>query len=328
MLNTGELCPPLPRHQSPTLMSGVTLSGLDCTVPLFHRLPVSRRIGSPRHLAATALATATLRARLVTAASRSLPDFLVVGAQKAGTTSFYTYLTQHPAVAAPYRKEVHYFDLNYDRQERWYRAFFPYRAELRRKQAITGEASPYYLFHPAAARRIHGLVPEAKIIILLRDPAKRALSHYAHESRLGNEPLALPEALAAERHRVTEDAETNLQAPNARSWAHQHYSYCTRGLYLSQIRRYFALFGRERCRVIVSEELFHDPVVTIRETAEFLAIDPNVPPVDLAPKGVNKTRASSAQAHKKALAELRAFFAPANRELAEYLGRELPWPPS
>jgi hypothetical protein len=289
---------------------------------------VARRFGRVRRRAANTATEIILGARRLTASARGLPDFIVVGAQKAGTTSFYWYLSQLPAVEPSFRKEVHYFDLNYGHGEAWYRAFFPTRAKLHRNAAITGEATPYYLFHPAVPQRIHDLVPSAKIIILLRDPAQRALSHFEHEHRLGNETFTLSEALAAEQHRLG-DIEARLEETAAVSWAHQHSSYRARGLYLPQVRRYFERFGRERCHVILSEELFDDPVATVRQAAEFLDIDSaTVSGLDLAPRGVNKARAPRDHAHREALAELRMFFAPANQVLAEYLGRELPWPRS
>src|ERR1044071_7027899 len=122
-----------------------------------------------------------------TAAARPLPDFLVIGAQKAGTTALYSYLRDHPAIAGPPWKEVSFFDRHFWRGDAGYRGNFPNRLSLRRMRArpgaepIGGEASPSYMFHPLAPQRVAELVPDARLIALVRNPVDRALSHYHHE---------------------------------------------------------------------------------------------------------------------------------------------------
>jgi hypothetical protein len=109
----------------------------------------------------------------------SLPDYLVIGGDKCGSTSFYNTLIQHPAVLRAHRKEPVYFSLRYRHSPRWYRAHFP--SGLRRSfspGALTGEASPSYLFHPLAPERAFRTVPRARLIALLRDPVARAYSHF------------------------------------------------------------------------------------------------------------------------------------------------------
>lgn len=281
---------------------------------------------SPRRVASRLVGTANravLGLRRLSAPWRSLPHFIVVGAQKAGTTSFFHYLSQHPAVAPAYRKEVHYFDLNYARGDAWYRSFFPRTAKL--KGRVTGEASPYYLFHPVVARRMHRTIPGARVFILLRDPAVRALSHYEHSRRLGNERLSLAAALAAEEGRLRGEA-AKLEAADGLSLAHQQFSYRSRGDYLPQVKRFHELFGREATQIIVSEEMFADPQGVVRSAFAHLEIDPSFEPPDLGAKAVSPTRAAASQEHDEALARLRADLAPANAALAAYLGRPLPWP--
>src|SRR5215216_7751234 len=136
-----------------------------------------------------------------TAKLRPLPDFLVLGAQKAGTTALYAYLRRHPQIAGPSWKEVSFFDRHYARGESWYRGNFPSRPAtwLARRRAgaepIVGEASPGYLFHPHAPQRVATLLPNVRLIALLRDPVDRALSHYHHELALGRESLSFEEAI-------------------------------------------------------------------------------------------------------------------------------------
>src|SRR5215208_8528317 len=124
-----------------------------------------------------------------TAKLRPLPDFLILGAQKAGTTALYAYLRWHPQITGPSFKEVSFFDRHYARGERWYRAHLPMR-----RSSIVGEASPSYLFHPLAPERVAQMLPNARLVALLRNPVDRAFSHYQHEVALGREPLSFEAA--------------------------------------------------------------------------------------------------------------------------------------
>jgi hypothetical protein len=129
----------------------------------------------------------SLSAGRLTSRSRMLPTFLIVGAQRCGTTSMYRTLCQHPAVVkAVLHKGVHYFDMAYDRGPGWYQAHFPLRAVARRATRAAGaapvtfESSPYYMFHPLAAERIAADLPGVRLLVLTRDPAERAHSAYTH----------------------------------------------------------------------------------------------------------------------------------------------------
>src|SRR5262249_13344047 len=120
---------------------------------------------------------------------RMLPGLVILGAQKAGTTSLFNYLSAHPQVRSPTNKEVHYFDLNFARGPTWYRAHFPKRSDTSleqddiRDEQITLDASPYYLFHPAVPERLKTTLPQAKFIVMMRNPVDRAYSHYWHSVR-------------------------------------------------------------------------------------------------------------------------------------------------
>src|SRR5690349_6371993 len=119
----------------------------------------------------------------------ALPDFLIIGAQKAGSTSLASYLAAHPCVVPPRWNEAHFFDLNYERGVDWYRSLFPVgvrarlNSRLRGRRHLTGDSTPHYIVHPRMPARARDLLPAARIIILLRDPVDRAHSHYHHEVR-------------------------------------------------------------------------------------------------------------------------------------------------
>jgi len=274
-------------------------------------------------------------ARRATAPARALPDFLLIGAQKAGTTSLYAYLVAHPDVRPAGRKEVHYFDLGFrpgaERGERWYRSMFPLRARLafertaRGRPVVTGEASPYYLFHPLAPRRAAALVPRARLLVLVRDPVERAWSHYRHEVAAGREPLYFAAALDAEPQRLAgaeADLRNGVDSSAARS--HRTHSYVARGRYAEQLRSWLAHYPREQLLVLTAEELFGTPEPVWREAVEFLGLRPAAPPTF----EVHNPGAADASADVMEPAvrrRLQAAFAGPNADLAELLGRALPW---
>lgn len=172
-----------------------------------------------------------------------LPDFLCIGTQKGGTTSLQKLLEQHPDAFLPPDKELHFFSLHYDLGSDWYSRQFEGAAPEQR----CGEITPYYLFHTEAPNRIHGLVPNARLIALLRDPAERALSHYFHARRHGFEPLGLEAALQSEVERLA----------SGDPFSHQKHSYVSRSRYDQQLKRFEALFPAAQLLVLRSEDLFN-----------------------------------------------------------------------
>lgn len=263
--------------------------------------------------------------RRATAGWRALPDFIIIGAQKSGTSSLFHALTQHPQVRPSIRKEVHYFDdglevgqRNFERGPWWYRAHFPLRSALRPGER-TGEASPLYLFHPDAPARIRELAPGARLIALVRDPTRRAISHYLHSRRLGREPLALEEALAAEEDRLAGTA----QATGAAHDSFVNHSYKSRGRYAEQLKRYLAVFPKEQLLVILSEDFFATPHATLRDVFTFIGVQADATVADVRPQNVSPDRVLVSP-HVKA--GLDAYFAPHNDALSRLVGRRLDWP--
>ena len=188
---------------------------------------------------ADAAKAAYVGARMLNAGSRPLPDFLIIGAQRCGTTSLYRYLEKHPQVigAAP-SKGVHYFDVHHERSLRWYRAHFPTRRRRERvvKRAVTGEASPYYVFHPHGPDRVRAAVPNVRLILMVRDPVVRAFSQYQQEYARGFEDAETFErALELELGRLAGERERMLADPGYDSRAMQHHAYVARGEYAPQL---------------------------------------------------------------------------------------------
>src|SRR4030066_135636 len=170
--------------------------------------------------------------RITTAKRRALPDFLIIGTQKGGTSSLFHLLIQHPQIHPldSKVKEVHYFDRrrNYKKGELWYRSHFPLRDTINPGELV-GEATPAYLFFPDAAKRIQKDLPNAKLICLLRNPTERAISHYFMQVREKQECRPIMEAMLGEEV------------------GHYFYKfYKSRGLYLEQIKRYESYLKKNR----------------------------------------------------------------------------------
>ena len=210
-------------------------------------------------------------ARSPRADRRSLPEFIIIGAQKAGTTSLFHYLTACPDVRGPLKKEVHYYDHSFERGERWYRSNFPVRSEG--DEWAVGESSPYYLLHPTVPSRVAEHLPSTRLIVLLRNPVGRAYSHYHHTRELGHEPMAtFEDAIAAESQR-TDEAWDRLVATGVREPAVEWFSYARRGFYAPQLRRWLDFFPRESMLIMIAEELYKNPQAALNRARLHIGLD-------------------------------------------------------
>jgi hypothetical protein len=255
--------------------------------------------------------------------SGSLPDFLIIGAQKTGTTFLYYLLCQHPYVAPTSEKELHYFDTQkFGKGIEWYRSNFPPPSSRDGQRIITGEASPYYLYHPLAAKRAAQVVPQAKLIALLRNPVDRAYSDYQNRLREGNEFLSFEEAMEAEEERIGGEREKILADENYLSRNHRRYSYLARGVYVDQLREWHERFGRERVLVIRSEDFFEHPQRSVEEVLGFLELPAWKPEI----LSANLRNESDYDPMSPVVRErLESYFEPHNRRLYEYLGIDFGW---
>ncbi len=194
---------------------------------------------------------ASVRIGSVTATRRQLPSFIVVGAQRAGTTSLFRALMSHPLIhSANYYKGVNYFDVNYYRDFSWYQGHFPTTSYLRSRsrsvpgEPITFEASGYYLFHPGAAERMARHLPEVRILAMLRDPVERAFSAYKHELARGFETESFERALDLEDERLHGQGDRMLADHRYRSFSHRHHGYVRRGPVRRAARPHASLLPR------------------------------------------------------------------------------------
>ena len=251
-----------------------------------------------------------------TARGRPLPDFLVLGAQKAGTTALYAYLRWHPGITGPSWKEVSFFDRHWWRGARWYRGQFP----LRSADKLFGEASPSYLFHPLAPERARAVIPDARLLVVLRNPVDRAYSQYQHEVALGREPLSFEDALAAEEERTRGEVERIVADPRAFSHEWWDHTYAARGLYADQLERWLAVFPRDQLLVVTSDELGARPAEAYASILSFLGAAPHQ--LDAYPRVFDRDYAPMRSETRERLI---ARFAEPNRRLEGLLGRDLGW---
>jgi len=263
------------------------------------------------------LASPRLWYRQLTAGQRPLPACIIAGAQKAGTTSLFDYLSGHPQCAPSFTKEVHYFDDAFGRGESWYRMHFP----LTEQRRLCFESSPYYMFDPRVAARVHALLPEVKLIFLLRSPVSRAYSHYQHAVRRGHESLAFEAALDAEPQRLAGEHERLLAEPYARSDMHRWHSYATRGHYADQLVRWFTLFPREQILLLQAERLFKQPAEAFAEVLRFLHLD-RWQPTSFGSSNQGRYQEPMSAA---AAVRLRQEFAASNERLFELIGERYDW---
>jgi hypothetical protein len=268
--------------------------------------------------------------RGITSPIRLLPDFLIIGTQRGGTTSLFHYLEEHPSVAAAVNKDLHFFDRKYSRGLGWYRGHFPTRIERRRATRrgcalLTGEASPSYLFHPYAPVRVKQALPAVKLIVLLRNPVSRAYSQYCHAVELGHETLPFEGAIAGEVERTAAEREKIIEQPGYYSEAFKHRSYLSKGMYAEQLQAWMGLFAPEQFLILRSEDFYADPAATFGRVLTFL----DLPHMELeAKERVFKqynNNIYSSRLDPRLRRRLVEYFRPHNARLYDLLGVDFGW---
>jgi len=199
---------------------------------------------------------------LATAKWRRLPEFLIIGAQKSGTTSLFHYLTEHQTVLKnPLRhKEIYFFNKKYEKGIQYYRHYFP----LKWSRGEVGEATTTYLHDDHTALRVHAHIPDVKLIVILRDPCERAISHYYHQVVRGRETRSLEEAFSAS---ILHRYEAGIQKDG---WS---YGYLFNGDYGRHLEEWLKYFDRAQLYVGKAENMFSEPQLEFDRICDFLEIE-------------------------------------------------------
>lgn len=261
-----------------------------------------------------------------TAGLRVQPDFIMIGAQRCGTTSLFRALLAHPQVIRPtFHKGVNYFDLNYYHSLRWYRGHFPVARLVTRRTAPHGgpavfEASGYYIYHPFALERIAHDMPSVKLVVMLRDPVERAFSAYKHEFARRFESESFERALELEDSRLAGEVDKMRADPRYESLAHRHHSYRHRGHYAEQLERAFRFFSRDQVHIMDSEAFFAEPELEYKRLLAFLELRSFEPASFARYNARPGTGLEPATRHM-----LEEYYRPHDAALASLLGREPRW---
>ena len=200
--------------------------------------------------------------------AKPLPTFIILGAQKCGTTSLHAFLAQHPEICMSEPKETNFFNKHFDRGLEYYRETFFNKWEGHK---AVGEASPAYLFLPYIPGRIAAALPRVKMVVILRDPARRAFSHWWMKTTFGDERLSFGEAVKRSLRLSSEDMAKAEMCDRF---------YLQAGYYAEQLQRYFLFFPREQFHILLSDDLKHDPEKSLREIHSFIGVTPQGLPQD------------------------------------------------
>lgn len=236
------------------------------------------------------------------------PNFIIIGASKCGTTSLFFYLSQHPRILLPHKKEIDFFNRNFHLGVSWYLAQFPAVAD---SEFITGEASPLYIYDPLARARIKQLFPNTKIIMMFRNPVERTISEYYHAVNHDLEQRSLLEIIETERE---------ILATQPRSEVLAKFGYLFNSIYLDKIVQWQADFPPENMLIIDSGSFFEQTEAIMQQVWQFL----DLPAIAHSPH-IRYNVGSYPSISQKIEQQLQEFFAPYNRELIAYLNRSFSW---
>ena len=239
-----------------------------------------------------------------------VPNFIIIGCQRCGTTSLYTYLAQHPQILTPIKKEMDFFSWHFHRGIDWYLAHFPPMPPG--EQFLTGEASPSYFDSREAPERLYSLFPEAKLILLLRNPVDRAISQFYRLTALNWEARSLDRTISDEIERLDRNPEYIIgEEPG---------NYLARGRYIEFIKNWRTFFPPEQLLILKSEDFYAGAAAIVQQVLEFL----DLPEYQLS-EYQNANPGSYQRVNESVSDRLSDYFRPYNQELEEYLGRQFDW---
>lgn len=263
--------------------------------------------------------------RVMTSPFRSVPDFIIAGEAKCGTTSLYRYIVSHPNVRAADKKEPNNFIVYPDsmamcRSHYAFKQIGWWQKTIINRDSITGEASAEYFSRRYVAEKISKNLPGVKIIILLRDPVQRALSDWnmLHDAGILNDSF---EEIVEKGIRWLQDTELRPILDDAGQLEHSAIRVVLRGIYVDNLKRWMKHFDNNQLRVYTSEKLLNNPQSITEDVYRFIEIDPYT----LSDQKQYRKGSYDTGTYTETLKTLSDFYAPFNEDLYQVLGYRLPW---
>ena len=259
----------------------------------------------------------------ITGPLRVLPDFIIIGSMKCGTTSLYYDICEHPCASPAAYDEIGFFDSNFHLGLNWYRSMFPTKRrieDIRRKEgvAITGEDTPFYFWNPVAAKRIQKLLPNIKLITILRNPIDRAYSEYqdvvSSESNSPSFETFIENEINTRRKDSSLITEENFEIFNQKN------SYLLKGIYVDQLKIWAGLFPKEQIFTLSTENLNSEPITALESVFQYLNL-PDYKIKNIQRQKQKKYVPMNSQTRKMLI----EFFKPHNERLFKFIGKKFDW---
>ncbi|MCB2199263.1 sulfotransferase domain-containing protein [bacterium] len=252
------------------------------------------------------------------------PDFLLIGAQKGGTSSVFLNMMQHPNIIPPLHKEIFFFNEKYEKGFRWYRnRFAPVSVKKKREASlgttcVTGEATITYLCDEEVPARVKKHYPDIRLMVILRNPVLRAHSHFKHAIRIKNESRDFLTAIKTELARLEKGI---LEYDDPEVPYIENTQYIVRGRYAPQLENWFNHFPREQLLVLRSEDFFEQPAEVFRQINAHLEI-PQWQPETFQSINIAPNKVPFGEEERQLLAD---YFRPYNQQLNDLMGRDFGW---
>jgi hypothetical protein len=257
----------------------------------------------------------------ITATSRVLPNFLIIGGVRCGTTSLYYDICQHPSVETAAYDEIGFFDDNYHLGQDWYRSLFPTKRKMENiKQvtgySITGEDTPFYIWNSDVVKRIADMLPNIKLIAILRNPIDRAYSNYHLGIREGIEKRSFSDVVKNEIDFINMRKQENIELTNN----DYKKSYLAKGIYVEQLKKWYKIFRKEQLCVISTEDFSDNPNQTLKKIFNFLKIpDYSIKEFE------EKKKSEYSEMNNSTRVEIEKFFEVYNEQLYQLIGQKFNW---
>ena len=261
----------------------------------------------------------------ITGFIRVIPDFLVIGAKRCGTTSLYQHLSEHPCISRSPHDNIGFFNENYHLGINWYKSLFPTvfykkKMESKNKQCLFFDVTSTYMEEELTAKNVYEVNPNQKIIVILRNPVDRAYSHYHVNVKEKSEKRSFEDAVFEEMNRIKSERIIQNKNKNLRVFTPNNIHYLKKGFYALQLKSWFKIFPREQILVLSTEEFQEDQNLIYKKIFDFL----NIPNMKI--KSIEKMEKGNYIPMKHDTRNLLLdYFRQCNHELFELINSEFDW---